>query len=110
MFRKKQIQNKQFVGCGPVICPKCLARGKLQCYVVNHSRGPYWEVTHTSSTLSKKKISKSEYFIRKSLPRRKSCYLGKLLDQELDELLTRRPWPTSAIQVDEITSSFKRSE
>lgn len=94
-------RRKYVGGFGTVICPKCEARGTLYCYLVDQS-GPYWHVIHLRVDFKSEKISEEQYVWTRKHISNKTCYLGKLTDEELDELLTRRPWPLTAVEALEI--------
>jgi hypothetical protein len=61
--------------------------------------GPYWHVVHQEEKeLHKVKLGQGRYLFERKRVHHKTCYLGKLSDQELDDILKMRPWPLSSSQ------------
>jgi hypothetical protein len=97
---EKAIKKKKYIcGFGRIICPKCEENGTLYCYFIDGHCGPYWHVVHPEEKeLHKVKLGPGRYLFERKRVHHKTCYLGKLSDQELDDILKMRPWPLSSSQ------------
>jgi len=90
------------IGLGPVICPKCGRQGSIRAEIRNYLRsgkfvGPYFRVEHSPEKSKLNARGEDCSVVVYAKGRHTYCWLGRLTDEELDQILKLRPWPLDAL-------------
>jgi hypothetical protein len=100
MVQAKRVCNKSF---GPILCPLCGRNGIFIGRIYKMPRntwGPYFYVQHTrKGSMVRKGETETERIIHCAKKPLDQCYLGKLTEDKLDEIVKNRPWPLNAAEV-----------